>query len=187
MRRTWGYVALSLWGLAVLIPVSSLMAGHLVTLPRPTLESVLRLAHPTAHRQALHVLAADCECSRRVREHLLARGARSEIDEKIILVSDVVDTGERERARGFAFESLAGAELVTKYHLESAPLLVVFGPSGALEYSGGYTSRKQGETIAESDIIDRLQRGEVVPALPTFGCAVSTALRDQLDPLGLKN
>ncbi len=77
-------------------------------------------------------------------------------------------------------------KLAELYEIDAAPLLVAIDPEGRVRYAGGYTDRKQGPDVRDRQILDALQRGDVVQPLPLYGCAVSKQLRRTLDPLGLK-
>jgi hypothetical protein len=191
LRASAGGLLVLLWIPCTLIPVSLLMAGHLLTLPKPrvdrrltqSLESAV-LAHPGSWL-VLHVLAEDCQCSQGVLAHLLARGSASWFSEKVLFIGSEEPARSQLIARGFAFESITPETLQAKYGLEGAPMMVVANPRGEVSYMGGYSSTRWGppEDLA---IVRALTRGTEVQALPLFGCAVSLELQKKLDPLGLK-
>jgi hypothetical protein len=181
-----------LWVPVTLIPVSTLMAGHLLTLPTPASEAQLteRLqaeaalgSRPGTH-YVLHVLAEKCRCSQRVIEHLLARGPEPSFTEKVLLISRDNGAGEQFLAQGFGFERLTSEELRARYGIKGAPLMLVLGVGGRLEYSGGYSRRKQG-ALEDVPILRTIAAGGHSQALPLFGCAVSRDLQRELDPLEL--
>jgi hypothetical protein len=181
-----------------MVPSSYLLAGHLLTLPRPDQSEVLRAAlrdrrvpgNPDRWT-ALHVLYADCGCSRRILDHLLERRALPGLDERIVLVlgEDETEAGALRPpalAAGFTFEVLTPEDLEARLGVESSPLLVIADPAGAARYVGGYTDRKRGPDIEDAAILARLRQGERVAPLPVFGCATSKKLQRKLDPLSLK-
>src|SRR5439155_17055472 len=89
-------------------------------------------------------------------------------------------------AHGFDLDVVTPDQLVERYHIEAAPLLVIVDPHDAVRYVGGYTPRKQAADIRDVAVIAAVRRGEPVEPLPTFGCAVGRALRSKLDPLGVR-
>jgi hypothetical protein len=134
-----------------------------------------------------HVLYGACECSSRVLSHLRTRGVIPKVSEQVVFVGR--DGGTRTaalRARNFRVSAIEPSELKTRYGLEVAPLLIIEAPDGAIRYLGGYTERKQGPVIRDRELLNALQRGQDEATLPVFGCAVSRALQDLLDPLKLK-
>ncbi len=188
-------LAFWVWAPVTLILGAFLMAGHLLTLPKPAPTDPRLTAGMTASRipgsegkwMAMHVLYAQCRCSQKVFAHLLERRAASSAFEKIVLVDGDDELRRQAEGHGFAFESLTSAELAERYHLEAAPVMVVSDPSNVVRYLGGYTDRKQGVVIRDQSILRDLQGGKSVAALPLFGCAVSAELKASLDPLKLKN
>ncbi|WP_224246134.1 hypothetical protein [Hyalangium gracile] len=177
----------------MLVPVSLLTAGHLLTLPEPTSAAELtRRLQADAAREGrpgagyvLHVLASGCRCSQRVLEHLLLRGPQPSYAEKVLLIGRDEGIGERLTARGFGFESISSEELKARYAIEGAPLMLVLGDEGRLEYSGGYSRRRQG-TLEDVAILRAVESGGRPGALPLYGCALSRELQREVDPLGLK-
>ena len=194
MRASPGVVIFWLWVPAILVPCAYLMAGHLVTLPRPDpadpdVAQAIDAARAPRERgvwMAVHVLSGGCGCSGRVLEHLVERRPMEGLREKILFVGEPTELLRRAVAAGFTVESLTGDELAARYRIEAAPLLLVADPGGELRYSGGYTERKQSPTIGDVSVLSRLRAGERVAPLPLFGCAVSRHLQKTLDPLGLK-
>jgi hypothetical protein len=73
-------------------------------------------------------------------------------------------------------------QLVERYDLQAAPLLVVADPTDTVRYLGGYTSRKQGADVRDLGVIAATRFGLTVPPLPAFGCAVASELRARLNP-----
>ena len=189
---TWAVVAL--WVPSVIVVCAYLLGGHLLTLPKPA-QADPRLARALAALRAgegrprwiaLHVLYEGCRCSRRVFDHLVARGASPAMAERVLLVGGSEASVARARAAGYAAEALTRDGLRARYGFEAAPVMVVADPRGRVRYLGGYTARKQGAAMRDVDIVRRAQAGEAVAALPLFGCAVSARLQRDTDPLGLR-
>jgi len=181
------------WVPSLVIPGVYFLAWHTLTLPAPDRGSVT--AAVELHRRledrgrwsVLHVLYSGCGCSARVLERLAGRRPIEGVPETILFVDGAPgELAEQAHAAGFRLESLTRDDLVQRYHLEAAPLLVIADGDGAIRYLGGYTERKQSPEIQDVAILERLRRGEEVSALPLFGCAVSRDLQSKLDPLKLK-
>lgn len=183
--------ALWLWAPSCLVGVACLMVAHWVTLPVPEthdsrLVKGLGALHHTPGWMAVHVLYAECPCSRRLVHHLLERGALPDVEETIVLVGDDGSLAADAPARGFAVEVVTEVELARRFGVESAPLFAVVDPEGTVRYAGGYTRRKQGSDVHDVEIVAALRRGDGAAELPLFGCAVSRELQRTLDPLNLK-
>lgn len=197
-KDRFGRLLVLLWLPAILVPTSLLMASHLLTLPAPVIDASFARSVQRGRDTArpgtwflLHVLAADCACSRDVAAALLARGADPTASEKILFIegsdSPAADAelGQRLRARGFAFERLSAVALEATYGIVGAPLLVVMTPAGEIAYTGGYSRVAKGPA-QDVELLRELRAGRRPAPLPLFGCAVSRKLQTRLDPLGLK-
>jgi hypothetical protein len=183
------------WVPLALLTVTGLALAHWYALPQPALQNPVLLLALAAQRAAApartwrltHVLYGACECSSRVLSHLQGRGVIPQSSEHVVFVGrDGAQRTATLRARNFHVSSIEPIELKTRYGLEVAPLLIIEAPDGDIRYLGGYTERKQGPVIRDREILTGLQRGEAEASLPVFGCAVSRALQDLLDPLKLK-
>jgi hypothetical protein len=171
--------------------VSALGAAHFYALPAPSVGDVALARAVGAVRAGrpqvlLHFLYAKCKCSRRIFDHLLARGALAHAAEQVVLVDGDAALAARLRSAGFAVSELASRELAQRYGVSAAPLLVVAGTADTPAYVGGYTTRKQGLEVEDVRIARDVARGVPTALLPLFGCAVSEQLQRLLDPLGLK-
>jgi hypothetical protein len=136
----------------------------------------------------VHVLSKECGCSAKVLDALLQHRANRDIVERIVLVSDEgapSDVGGRVRGLGYRFVVASRDATVAQYGIQGAPSLAILSPANELRYLGGYSRRKRGPALEDRDIIRRTLDGEVVPALPTFGCAVGRRLEARVNPLGL--
>lgn len=190
--RGLAMLGFALWGVAVTVLSSALLGAHLLTLPTPPREAaqlgagVASLAAPDDAWILVHALSSECRCSQAVLTHLLSSERPSSVAETILLVGPVGDLEAAIRAKGFGFESLTAEALDARYAIPAVPLLVVADPTRTVRYSGGYTARKQGPLLQDLEIVADLRGGGDVAALPLFGCAVNTALRDAVDPLGVR-
>ncbi|MEL6107866.1 MAG: hypothetical protein AAFU85_17715 [Planctomycetota bacterium] len=195
IRAGFARVALlTVWFVVSMAIVSGLMADHWIPLPRPEGDSFTYQSRgepandqsdatrPKAH----HFLYGECPCSRRVLDQLLERHALSGVDETIVLVDGPAALVTEASNLGYRVDLVAAAELEHRYGVVSSPLLVVTDASERLLYSGGYTDRKQGFAIRDTEILRKLRSGEHVSPLPVFGCATSRELQARIDPLGLK-
>lgn len=190
--KRWG---LWLWALVALAGGASLMATHTYALPHPdardprvqrALAQSLR-PEERGHFVMLHVLYSRCRCSQRILDHLFSRGASTDAAERIVLVGAHADYERRARAAGYSLEVLEPEQLLARYALSAAPALLVATPDGTLAYLGGYSERKQGLELREREIFESVRDGSRARELPLFGCAVSQALKDRIDPLGLRS
>jgi hypothetical protein len=192
VRGLLGGAWLTVWATGGTLVCASFLASHVLTLPVPVREDprldagVARVAATSGHWKVLHALSSECKCSGQVLAHLLATERPVNADETVLLVGPPGDVGPRLQARGFGFESLTAEALDQRYGIPAVPLLVVADPSGAVRYSGGYTSRKQGPDIQDLQIFARLVADTSVDALPLFGCPVNTELRDEVAPFGIR-
>jgi len=194
LRRRLVKIALAGW-FAVMVTLSAIMLGrHVVPLPRPSADDAALAAALVALRPpesatrffAVHVLFAECRCSQRIAEHLLASTRPPEVSEAVLLVGENASLEASLRSKGFGVRRVDVDELDRRYHVKAVPILVVLAPDGAVRYAGGYTTSKQGPDPRDLDIIARARDEKtLLKALPVFGCAVAEKLRSRLDPTGL--
>src|SRR5207248_2994071 len=111
-------------------------------LVRLTISHATALAQgpPIGHRtgtggwRAIHVLSAECGCSRRIAAYLTRRGALPDLQETVWMV-DTEMPGSRElRASGFEADILDRSQFRTT----GVPWLLFVAPDGRIAYSGGY-------------------------------------------------
>ena len=193
--------ALLLWGGALTIGCTIMMARHTIPLPAPELSDDRIAQALSMHRERAssgwmmtHVLLSTCPCSQRITTHLLERGPGQGVEEHIVWIVEDAEVAERawaggfvERAgaRGFHIHVVEHEQLRERYHIEAAPLLLIQDKNEKLFYSGGYTSRKQGLLIEDQEIFEGIRaRHGPHEALPLFGCAASRELRETIDPTG---
>lgn len=185
-------LVLAIWAGLLSIVVSSLMAGHWVTLPHP--EAGERLAMDVqldgtgdaTSIATFHFLYGDCPCSRRVLSHVIRRKAIDHANERIVLIGEDPQQQLAALNAGFEVDLVKPDALMERYGVESAPLLVVTRADGTILYSGGYTKRKQGLDYRDTEVISNALVGKVLDGLPPYGCAVSERLQNIIDPLSLK-
>ncbi|GAB5496087.1 MAG: hypothetical protein Phyf2KO_11670 [Phycisphaerales bacterium] len=182
-------VSLVLWAICGVIVGAALMVSHWVPLPHPSEDDgVLRAALQEQGNSGdswtlTHFLYTECPCSLRIMDHVLARGRVDYVSERFVLIGDSMPSG---LAEGFVYQVVEPDELLDRYGIESAPLFTVTDTDGAVRYVGGYTARKQGLDVSDLAIVQKLQNGKHVEPLPVYGCAVSTRLKDIVDPLRIK-
>ncbi len=203
-----GKIALPIWGIGMVLTISCLMVGHWVNLPQPSVGDSMPVSliaanvaaddsndrgddsgrnGETQSLTAFHFLYGSCPCSRRVLRHLVDRHPIDGVDERIVLIDEDPEMEARAIEMGYQTDVVTPEQLQNKYGVESAPLMVVADQSGAIVYSGGYTSRKQGFNIQDVELIRSAMNDEDQQCLPVYGCAVSQRLKNIVDPLGLKN
>lgn len=191
--RTIARAGMAVWLVGVAAIVAMLMVGHVVALPRPdrtdgelaaSLASLRARGGPPSW-MAVHVLGAECDCSRRIADHLLDAARPAGVSEVVLLVGHDDELADRLRHRMTVVE-VTPEELGRRFHIEAAPLLLAVDPAGTVRYSGGYTDRKRGPEIEDLKILAELTGGRQVAVVPVFGCAFGESLKKELDPLGLK-
>ncbi len=193
LRRLGIRAFLVVWAVVLSVICTVFMVGHWVTLPVPDVEDEqvqggLRelVGQSSDSWHLVHVLYSQCRCSQRIFDYLLEserpRGAR----EVVLLVGPHESFSRSARARGFSVEHVAPEELKLRYGIESAPLLLILSPDGAVRYSGGYTARKQGIDYRDITLLAELQARGDADRLPLYGCGTSRELQSYLDPIGLK-
>jgi hypothetical protein len=196
MRSQWlVHTCLGSWAVLMVVIGASLMVNHWVPLPRPSAEQIERKASlvsfqaDKAERRwtTIHFLYAECPCSRRVLDHLLEQSPRKDVSERIVLIGDSTELAAKAEAHGYSVDCVDPEELLAKYGVEAAPLLMIVDRDDRERYIGGYTSRKQLLDIQDREILASLMSGQEVEPLPLFGCAVSGRLKSLVDPLGLKS
>ena len=184
---------LGAWFAVTTVGASYLLGAHVAGLPLPSphdqrVRAAVR-ARLVGRPLALHVLAVDCECSRRVLARLEVRAPRAEVDERLVLIGR--DAGARRASRqverlGYSVERLGPEDIAAALGVEVAPVLVVADASGEIVYLGGYTERKQGARIETDTLIDHALSGRSVAPLPVFGCAVTEDMLAGVDPWSLR-
>jgi hypothetical protein len=186
-------VFLAIWALLLLSVGAILMAGHWIVLPTPDAgdeqlgAAVAGVTTPGDRRwQLTHVLYADCRCSQRIFEYLLTRPTPDGAGERVLLVGQNDDFAARARRRGIQLIAVTPQELKTRFHIESAPLLLITDPDGNLRYTGGYSTRKQGPDYRDVETLESLLSVGSARSLPLYGCGVSRDLQQLLDPLNVK-
>ncbi len=185
-----GGVILAAWGAAMLLLGAIMMGRHELALPLPPPAdpvlgaSLAALKDDPAHRLAVHVLYTNCRCSQMIAAHLLGSTRPVGVQETVLLIGKDEPLADRFRSRGFGVMLVTEEELGTRFHVKSAPMLVLLGKGKDVRYVGGYTRTKQGADPQDLEIMERAQT-DVVEPLPVVGCAVSKELRARVDPTGL--
>ena len=182
-------VLVAIWFVAAALVSASLLARHLVALPVPAaaqLGRALGAFRPVAPGSlgVVHVLYAECRCSKLIAEHLVTRARPGGIVEHVVLVGKDDILASSLAAHGFVVE-LASAERLAAWGIEAAPIFVVLSLSGEVRYAGGYTERKQGLFPRDREIVAAVRAGDTVAPLPVFGCAVSAGIERSINPLRL--
>lgn len=192
LRRWMGRFGLGVWFVVMVVVGSTLLGRHLIALPRPAKDVALGQAMASMRGPgdagrwlAVHVLYADCQCSQRIADHLLATHRPGDVAERVLLIGHDAVLEARLATAGIAVVQTDENDAAVKYHVAAAPLFVVVAPDGAVRYAGGYTERKQGPDPRDLDILADARAGRAIAPLPLFGCAVSARLRSELNPLGL--
>jgi hypothetical protein len=175
------------------VPLALFIAGwltmpHLIAMPAPAASDRALAAGIAGLRRpgpggwlVVHALYAACRCSERVVDHVLDRPALPGADEVVLVVGARPDWVARAERAGRRVVTIGPEALRARFHIESAPLLVIATPGGEVAYAGGYTRQKQGPVIEDVAIYQAL-RADRAPGgpLPVLGCASSQRLRSAL-------
>ncbi len=184
-------VVLALWAAIGVLVGGLLLVRHLIALPTPPAsdpqlhDAVATLFRDPSRWGAVHVMYRTCSCSQRTIAHLLATPRPADLDERVVMVDDDGAPGPEDaalRAAGFAVEVVTPQALQQRFHVVSAPLLVVARPDHELAYVGGYNTHKQSAAYENLAIIADLRRNEDRAALPSVRLRHERAARRQLRP-----
>jgi len=118
--------------------------------------------------------------------HLIERGARAEIKEKVFLI-DAEEKMHRDLQKA-GYEVLTYTEegAYEAFGVEVVPYLLV-RKGEAVIYGGAYGKDQQHTpSYEDTEIIDRAKLGEFSPLLPMFGCANGKLRKSAIDFWGLK-
>ncbi|HEX3771084.1 MAG TPA: hypothetical protein VHV30_09480, partial [Polyangiaceae bacterium] len=143
-------LGLTAWFIVMTVVAATLLGRHLLALPRPVADaameramSSLRGADGAGRWMAVHVLYAECLCSKRVADHVLSDPRPGDLAERVLLIGHDSELEARLAAGHFATTEVTEEEAADRFHVVAAPALVVVDPTGSVQYSGGYTDRKQ--------------------------------------------
>ncbi|MCU0698767.1 MAG: hypothetical protein MUC96_19875 [Myxococcaceae bacterium] len=178
------------WGKTFLVwtwVLAALALGALLTLLH---EAPLPPPNPTAGAPAsewtlTHGLALRCPCSRRIVDHLLARGATADAAEEVLLVDAADGTVRALEARGFRVRAV-DADTLPRLGFEAVPGLVIRSPDGRVAYAGAHAPKRSGP-VDDLSLLQRAREGASTRPFAVLGCAISQALTARVDPLSLKS
>jgi hypothetical protein len=189
-KKDWiGKWMLAGWIVVTLVGLAALSVKHMASLPAPDDEALLSRAVLQLRRSSggiflVHVIYAECSCSRALFAHLVARRPFPGAEEAVLFVGADPNKQESARRAGFTFSTVSAPELAFRFGLEAAPVLIAFDSTGRLRYAGGYYAHPATITPLDEKIYAQLATGANVEPLPVFGCAVSSRLQESLNPLG---
>jgi hypothetical protein len=192
LRAFGARLGLAVWFVLMVAVGATLLGRHLIPLPRPPNDlalaqamSSLRGAGAAGRWMMVHVLYAQCACSQKIADHVLAGGRPADVTERVVLIGHDAGLEARFAEIGWPIARVTEGDAATRFHVVAAPALVVVAPDNSVRYVGGYTERKQGPDPRDLAILAAARTGRDVSPLPIFGCAVSARLRSSLNPLGL--
>jgi hypothetical protein len=192
LRAFGARLGLTVWFVLMVAVGATLLGRHLIPLPRPANDlalaqamSSLRGAGAAGRWMMVHVLYAQCACSQKIADHVLAGGRPADVTERVVLIGHDAGLEARFAEIGWPIARVTEEDAATRLHVVAAPALVVVAPDNSVRYVGGYTERKQGPDPRDLAILAAVRTGGDVSPLPIFGCAVSARLRSSLNPLGL--
>lgn len=187
LSTSYPWLVLSVWCVAVSLPIAYMMAGHMVSLPiaRSAIELPDSAVRPSEWR-ITHVLSDQCLCSRNVIEYLSARNPSDGIEEWVALLDSGSETANELRALGFQVIEANGEAFRADYGSEGVPYFQIKDSEGSLRFSGGYAPSGSIGQLSDLDTLERMRRGASVEEMPVIGCATSERLKSALDPFSFK-
>src|SRR5437016_2022897 len=131
------------WVVVTLAGLAALSVEHMAPLPEPDDEALLSRAMLQLRRSSsgnflVHVIYAQCSCSRALFAHLVARRPFPGAEEAVLFVGADRNKQESAKRAGFTFTTVSAQELAERFGLEATPVLLVFDSAGRLGYAGGY-------------------------------------------------
>jgi hypothetical protein len=189
-RSALGKGLMLAWLGLALVGISSLGVSHMAAMPEPdqvarVARAALALRKDSARPFRLHVIYEKCSCTERLFAHLVRRGAIPGVEERVLFVGESAAKRQAAEQAGFGFTTLPARELQARYGLQAAPVLLAFDRSGTMQYAGGYFDHPSAVNSLDQKIDAELALDRRPVPLPVFGCAVSPALQERLDPLGI--
>lgn len=188
-KREWiGRSLLVGWAVLTIVVLALLGIAHSASLPRPRDEAhladaLLKLRRHSGGKFLVHVIYSECSCSRTLLTHLVRRQALPGNEELILFIGSGNTQLELAKRSGFECVTISATQLVTRFGLEAAPVLVILDSAGRLRYAGGYYDNPATITPLDEKIFRELGSRSTIEPLPVFGCAVSAGLQKALDPL----
>ena len=195
MRRTaviW--LGTSCWLVATGLPLMFWHGWHAAPLPVAS-EPIMAPAAPVAAVadtlmladgwRRFHVLQSGCPCSDQMAALL---GEREPTSAETILIVDGDSAATAAwHQHGWLAEVVTSQALRQRWGIAGGPWLVI-QHGQEVRYRGGYAKRRPTRSgmLADQALLLRLQYGESVDPLPTFGCSFTAEWREKYDPLGLK-
>jgi hypothetical protein len=161
------------WFLAIGVPMTLLAAKHWSPLPQPGQRTGVQRATGSGWN-AVHVLVAECGCSRRLAKHLARRGPSDSVNESVLLVEPDPSMESSLAKSGWTVRVATPDEAARELGVEGGPFLFVFGPDGTPGYAGGHGPRPGApDAWQDSDLIAAAVAGRRPSPLPVYGCGVS--------------
>lgn len=132
-----------------------------------------------------HILGSQCKCSKKIAAYLAESKRPSSAKEIIVSVDGHLGNEATLVEKGFIVQQISAVELKEQFNLDSAPVMLVNNRWGKLKYTGGYKKWDDSE-YRDLEILNRLNLDEDVAAYPVFGCALSSSLKNSIDPFKIK-
>jgi thioredoxin-related protein len=192
LRRPLALALITAWAAGLLYVISTLALPHMAPMAEAsradrTIAALLALREARGRALVVHVIAAHCSCTERLFRHLVERPRFGDAEE-IVLFAGVDAAKESQAARaGLRYATVTEDELAKRFALQAAPVMFVFDAGDRLRYAGGYFDHPSALRPLDEPLHTRIARGESTPPLPVYGCAVAPALRDRVDPLGIRD
>ncbi|MCH6256826.1 hypothetical protein MLD52_09730 [Puniceicoccaceae bacterium K14] len=176
---------LAIWAGVITVPMSLLMASHMVAFNTPN--EIVDLHYPRNSEgewSLNHVLSGDCKCSLGVADYLVTRRKQSGIRENIVLMNGTDEMKKELIRAGFTISSVDSEELCQQYGSLGVPYYQVVTPNYDLYHSSGYflsTDRTQ-RTFDDLSALEKAQGNESLEEHSFYGCATSIDLKESINP-----
>jgi hypothetical protein len=179
------------WAAATLYAISTLALPHMAPVAQAsradrTIAALLALREAPDRALVVHVIGAHCSCTERLFRHLLERPRFDGVEEVVLFAGEDARKQADALRAGLRYATVTDEMLVKRYALEAAPVIFEFDARGKLRYAGGYFDHPSALRPLDAELHARIARGDRVTPLPVYGCAVGAALREKVDPLGIR-
>ena len=162
------------WAIFAVVSTGFLMDKHLVAIEIPDVVYDVAVVNPEIERDRTitHIFSADCTCSERTMEGVLAARPLKTVHEVYIISGESPDWEDRFRIFGKHLEVLSSRELEARYRVGAGPFLIIQDKAGEVKYRGGYGARSylRPDEIQDRTILAQLKSGKTPDQLPAFGC-----------------
>ncbi|MBO9666704.1 MAG: hypothetical protein J7501_07800 [Bdellovibrio sp.] len=184
VKKFFLITVMAFWGVGTLLLVSQFYGWHLMSFS--ALPSLGQKQQATWG--LTHVVSAECKCSAKVIDYLIARGPSADAKEEIVVLGPMPAQAQALKDKGYSLRALKPEEMTDDISHLGVPFLLISTPQGDNVYAGGYSEKsvQDGSPIRDLEILHSLQGKGTAKSFPIFGCAVSRRLQKVIDPFSIK-